>query len=51
MMGRRQRGIRCLWRLVWERDRHHPIPQHAKQAANKRWRRALKEELKKETIE
>ena len=47
-MGRRQRGIRVLWRICWERDRWHPIPKGAKRRANKCWRAKLKEELLKE---
>ena len=47
-MGRRQRGIRVLWRICWERDRWHPIPKGAKRRANKCWRAKLKEKLLKE---
>jgi len=50
-MGRRQRGIRILWRILWERDLYHHVPRGLKAMANKRWRRDLKEELREAAAE
>jgi hypothetical protein len=42
MMGRRQRGIRLLWTICWERDKWHRVERGAKTKANRQWRKQLK---------
>lgn len=49
MMGRKQRGWRVLWSIIWERDRWRHVHFKAKRQANKRWRHQLKEELRAES--
>ena len=44
-MGRRQRGIRLLWSICWERDLWHPVRRGAKAKANRAWRKQQKREL------
>jgi len=47
-MGRRQKGIRILWSILWERDHWHHVIRGMKKKANRAWRHKLKAEVQKE---